>query len=204
MKKNIAIAALALLAGVVGLTSCRNASSLAKEINGDWSGTPVRFAKKTMVDGSFTPVFRFEQNGSQAGGNLELSAQISVTLPVNAPIDSAGTTAVSATAAGLATVRGSWVATDDDEVKLTFDMATLNIDIDPDVQFELADIWTSTDVPTVRTVSDAVTRTFLKEMNLGMTTALQKMDELDDIKIQDNLMKCEFLDSHQTLNRVYD
>lgn len=204
MKKNIAIAALALIAGIAGISSCKNADSLAKEIDGDWSGTPVRFAKKTMVNGSFTPVFRFEQNSNQAGGNLELSAQLSVTLPVNAPIDSAGTTAVSATAAGIATVRGSWIATDDDEVKLRFDMSTLTIDMDPDVQFELADIWTSTDVPTVRTVSEAVTKTFIKEMNLGMTTALQKMDELDDIKIQDNLMKCEFLDAHQTLNRVYN
>lgn len=195
---------IALVVGIASLVGCKTSGRLAQEIEGDWSGTPIQFNKKLMINGSYTPVVRFERNGEQAGGAVEFSAQLSVTMPVNAPIDSAGTTAVSATAAGLATVRGRWEVHDADEVKLTFDMSTLVVDMDPDVQFELANIWTSGDAPLTQRVSDAATKAFVKQMTEGITAELEKLDEIDDIRIKENLMRCEFLDKERTFNRVFE
>ena len=193
-----AVGALATLAG------CQTASTLSKKADGDWSGTPVRFDKKTNVDGTFTPVFRFVRQGNSNGGDFSIAADLSVTMPVNAPIDSLGTSAVSATAAGMATVRGTWYASDDDEIELTYDMSTLVINMDPEVTFELANIWTSTDTPTERTVSEAVKRAFVKQMTDAMSLTLQKLDDLDDVNIKENLMSCEFLKQKHTLNRIFD
>lgn len=198
------VAAIAVAGLFITLTGCETASRLAKNISGEWSGTPVRFSKKTDINGEFTPIFRFEQNGNTKGGDFTLSAQLSVMLPVNAPIDSLGTDAISATAAGIATVRGTWIASDDDEIKLRFDMSTLVVNMDPDIQFELANIWTSTDTPTERTASDAVRKAFTKQMTDGMTYSLGRLDELDDIHIKENLMTAKFLGQKQTLSRIFN
>lgn len=195
---------IALAGCLVALAGCQTASSLSKKVEGDWSGTPIRFDKKTEVDGTFTPVFRFERRGNSPGGDFTLSARVSVTMPVNAPIDSLGTSAVSATAAGLATVSGTWHASDIDEIDLTYDMSTMVVNMDPDVTFELANIWTSADTPTVRTVPDAVKKAFVKQMTDAMTYTLRKLDDLDDVSIKENLMSCEFLKQDHTLNRVFD
>lgn len=196
------------LIGVVGMiltvAGCQTASSLAKDVEGDWSGNTVRFSKKSDINGDFTPTFRFSRQGNSKGGALELMAQLSVMMPVNAPIDSAGTSAVSATAAGMATVRGTWFASDDDEIDLRFDMSTLVVNMDPDVQFELANIWTSTDTPTERTVPEAVKKAFVKQMTDAMTYTLQRLDELDDVHVKDNLMTAKFLGQRQTMSRIYD
>lgn len=195
--------ALATVVALAGFTSCHSADKLAQEVEGDWSGTPIRFAKKTMVNGEFTPTLSFVRNGEAKGGDVTITAMLSVTLPVNAPIDSLGTTAVSATAAGIATVRGTWEVRDDDDIRLNLDKSTLVIDVDPSVEFELTDIWSSSDVPAERKASDAVLKAFEKEMSKGMEWALRELDEVEDVKIKDNLMTCELADSHQTLNKIF-
>ncbi|MCM1310623.1 MAG: hypothetical protein NC301_06320 [Bacteroides sp.] len=197
-------ALIALVASFAVVAGCQTASMLSKKVEGSWSGNATRFSKKTDINGEFTPTFRFIRNGGTNGGELELTAQIAVMMPVNAPIDSIGTSAVSATAAGLATVRGSWIASDDDEIDLRFDLSTLVIDMDPDVQFELANIWTSSDVPTERTVSDAVKKAFVKQMTDAMTYTLMRLDDLDDVSIKDNLMSAKFLGQKQTLTRIFN
>lgn len=204
MQTTYKLSLIMLIAGLATLAGCKTATSLAKEIDGDWSGTPMRMDKKVVSDGTFTPVFRFVRSRSQAGGDFEMSAQLSVMMPVNAPIDSTGTSAVSATAAGIATVRGVWQADDEDEIKLTFDMSTLVINMDPDVEFELANIWTSSDVPSTRTVAEPVRRAFVKQMTDGISAACRQLDDIDDIHIRDNVMTCKYLGSRQTLTRIFE
>lgn len=186
------------------LTACDDASSLAKKIEGEWSGNAMRVDRKLADEMTMTPVFRFERQGSSSGGELTVVAQLSVMMPVNAPIDSLGTSAVSATAAGLASVRGSWRATDDDDIDLTFDMSTLDITMDPDVEFELANVWTASDTPTTRTVGERVRRAFVKQMTDGMTATLKRLDDIDDIHInkENNSLTCKFLKQKQTLTRT--
>lgn len=197
------VAVIAALGAATALTACDGKASLAKKIEGEWSGAPMRVDRKLADEMTMTPTFRFERQGSATAGELTMLAQVSVMMPVNAPIDSAGTSAVSATAAGLATVRGTWCATDDDDIDLSFDMSTVDVTMDPDVEFELANIWASADVPTTRTVAEPVRRAFVKQMTDGFKATLSKLDELDDIRFQqpENQLTCKFLKSKQILHR---
>lgn len=199
VKMMYAAAALFLLAGV---TACDTASSLASKVDGAWSGAPIRFDRKTAVDGEFTPTFEFARPDGGTKGDVTLAAAVEVTMPVNAPIDSVGTTAVSATATALATVRGTWMADDGDELKLYFDPATLTVTMDPDVQFEIADVWTSSDVPEASRLPAPVMKAFQRQIRDGMMRAVTRLDEIDDIKFHENLMTCEYLDGNRTLSRV--
>ena len=195
MTNSVRFSLIAVVAALAALAGCETPGRLAKNVEGDWSGTPVRFDKKIPVNGEFTPVFSFVRASNRAGGEMTLSARLSVMMPVNAPIDSIGTTAVSATAAGLATVRGTWEADGDDDIDLAFDLSTLVINMDPEVEFELANVWASGDVPTQRTVSEAVKKSFVKQMRDAMTSALHD---------KGTKMTCKFADVRQTLNRVYN
>lgn len=193
------IAVMLALVGGTALTACNGAASLGRKVEGEWSGSTMRVDRKLADEMTMTPTFRFAK-----GGELTMVAQLGVMMPVNSPIDSLGTSAVSATAAGMATVRGTWRATDDDDIDLTFDMSTLDITMDPDVEFELANVWTASDVPTTRTVSEPVRRAFVKQMTEGMTSTLSKLNELDDVRIDKSgkLMTAKFLKTKQTLSRV--
>lgn len=200
MKKTMMkIAVLSALVAGTALTACNGAASLGRKVEGEWSGSPMRVDRKLADEMTMTPTFRFAQ-----GGELTVVAQLAVMMPVNSQIDSLGTSAVSATAAGMATVRGTWRATDDDDIDLTFDMSTLDITMDPDVEFELANIWTASDVPATRTVSEPVRRAFVKQMTEGMTNTLRKLDELDDVRVDKSgtFMTAKFLKTKQTLSRV--
>lgn len=205
MKNFAKLTLITAFAAFFAVAGCETSGRLAKKIDGDWSGTPVKFNKKMPVNGEFTPVFSFTKT-SGAGGDVTLSAQMAVMIPVNAPIDSLGTTAVSATASGVATVRGTWLADDGDDIDLAWDLSTLVVNMDPDVEFELANVWTSTDVPTTRTVSDAVKKNFVRQMTDGMTAALKEIDDIDDIKFveSDTRLNCKFADMRQTLRRVFE
>lgn len=164
----------------------------------------MRFSKTTDINGEFTPTFRFERQGDSNGGDLTMSIPLSVMMPVNAPIDSLGTTPISATAAGIATIRGSWIASDDDEVDLRFDMSTLVVDMDNDIEFEYANVWASADTPSIQTVPDAVKKAFTKQMNDAVTFEIQRINKLDDISIKDNALTCKLFDQHLTLTRIYE
>lgn len=204
MKNVIKLSVLAFIAIVVSLVGCESPGRLASKVEGDWSGTPIRFNRKMPVSGEMTPLFHFERSGSRSGGTMTVSADVAVMMPVNAPIDSAGVAAVSATASGIATVTGVWEADDDNDIDLVFDLSTLTITLNPLVEFELADMWSANDVPVAHRVSDAVQKTFAKQMKRAVTQTLRDMDKLKDIKFvnSDSLMVCKFAGSKQMLHRI--
>lgn len=204
MSYTFKLVSIVVIIAVASLIGCTTSGDLAEKATGQWSGTTVHFDKKSMIDGAFTPTFRFDRAEGQNGGAVTITSLVSVTMPVNAPIDSVGTTAVSATATGIATVSGTWQTPDGNVIKLHLDMSTLVIDIDPKVSFELANIWTNADVPTERTVAPAVYKTFEKQMTEGLTGSLQKLDELDDVTIQDGMLTCTYIHSPQTLHRIFE
>lgn len=201
MKKLLTLSAIALLSALAGITSCKSDKSTAAQVAGEWCGTPVRMDRNTVDDGTFTPVFSFQLDKGARGGAVTLSAQLSVTMPVNAPVDSLGASVVSATAAGQAVATGTWRVDDGDEVKLIFNPSTLKVTFDPDVQFEVADVFTNYDVPEGATVPNAVKRAFVDRMTRGMQKALTELDELDDIHIEGVTMKCKMLGSRRILSR---
>lgn len=203
----VRLSMIALVAALAALSGCETPGRLSRRVEGQWSGVPMNFDKKTMIDGEFTPTFRFERiDGVRNGGNFTMTAMVNVTMPVDAPIDSLGTTPVSASASGLATVSGTWVADDTDDLDLIYDLTTLVVNMDPDVQFEYANIWTSGDLPASSKVPVAVRRAFEKQMTDGLTASIDEIDDLDDISFNkdETMMNCKLDDRKQTLTRIYE
>lgn len=188
IKYSMALSVLTVAAAVTFSTACESPTRLASKLEGTWSTSPQRFDKEIVGQGTYIPVLEFSREDKRPEGTVIISTQLSVTMPVNAPVDSMGAAPVSATAAGLATISGVWTADDDDQVKIALDPSTLDITMDPDVQFAIADVFTDYDTDSVSRVSPQVMRAFAEEARKGMTDVISRLNELDDIDFQSDVM----------------
>lgn len=203
IRTSVSVCFLAIVGSIAFITSCESPERLASRLEGAWSGVPERFDKEIVGDGTYTPVYEFTRPDKRPEGNVTLAAQVSVTMPVNAPVDSLGTSPVSATAAAMATVSGIWIADDDDEVKIAFDPSTLTITMDPDVQFEIADLFTSYDTDSVATVPTPVMKSFQEQIRKGMNDVISHINEFEDVNFKgEAMMTCKIQKRRLTLSRT--
>lgn len=201
-KTSAILTALVVVATLGYVTACDSPSRLASKIAGTWSGTSVRFDKKAVGDGTYTPVYEFTRAGASNEGSVTMTAQVSVTLPINSQINAEGTAPVSATAAAVATVSGVWHADDEDEIKIAFDPATLKVDVDPDIQFAIADVFTDFDTDSVATVTPRIMKAFSDQVSRGMNDVITQTHEFDDIHFtSDNMMTAKIHKTRQTFVR---
>ena len=201
-KTSAILTAIVVVATLGYVTACDSPSRLASQIAGAWSGTSVRFDKKTVSDGTYTPVYEFTRAGAANEGTVTMTAQVSVTLPINAQVNAEGAAPVSATAAAVATVNGVWHADDDDEIKIAFDPATLKVDVDPDVQFAVADVFTNFDTDESSTVAPQVLKAFSDQVTRGMNDVITRTHEFDDIHFtSDDMMTAKIHKTRQTFVR---
>lgn len=187
-KTSVVWTALAVAATMLYVTACDSPSHLASKIEGAWSGTSERFDKRIVGDGTYTPVYEFSRPDNRPDGTVSMTAQVSVTMPINSQVNAEGTAPVSATAAAVATVSGVWTATDEDEVKIAFDPSTLTVTMDPDVQFAIADVYTTFDTDSTATVSAQVMKAFREQVIRGMDEVISRVDEFDDIHFNSDAM----------------
>ncbi len=204
MKKYVIFTLLAVM--VVGticvITACDSPARLASKIEGSWTGVPTHFNKKEVSLGTFTPTLEFSRQGTTTSGTVLLSAPCAVTMPINSPVDPMGLDLVSATATGLVTVSGIWTAHDDDEVSIAFDPASLVVTMDPEVQFEVVNVMTATDIPQSGPVSAAVMNSFRQQIKRGMNYVIAHASQLDDISFpSSSILHCEINDRHLTFSR---
>lgn len=205
MKKYVIFTLLTIM--VVGticvITACDSPARLASKVVGSWTGVPTHFNKKEVGLGTFTPTLEFTRQGSTTGGTVLLTAPCSATMPINAAVDLQGNDPVSATASALVTVSGVWTAHDDDELTIAFDPATLVVTMDPDVQFEVANVMTATDTPQSGQVSAAVMNSFRQQIKRGMNYVMAHTTELDDITFPSaSILRCEIGNHHATFSRT--
>lgn len=142
------------VATVLGLSSCDNASKLADNMHGTWQGETTQMSKgkpdkhkdgdhkdkkaddrkggprdEGKVDMTCTPTITFTLDPGTKGGSLNITAQYTITQPVFTRTDSIAP--VKATISGNATASGTWLAKDDDDIRVTIDPSKINIVVDP-------------------------------------------------------------------------
>lgn len=201
-KTSAILTAIAVVATLGYVTACDSSSRLASKISGAWSGTSVRFDKHQVVDGTYTPIYEFSRTGNATEGTVTMTAQVAVTLPINSQVNAEGSAPVSATAAAVATVNGVWHADDEDEIKLAFDPATLTVDVDPDIQFAIANVMTNFDTDSTATVTPAVMKAFKDQVTRGMNDVITRTHEFDDIHFTaDDMMTAKIHKTRQTFVR---
>lgn len=191
--------AFALLAGVFMMTqtSCDSASKLAEDIDGSWSSAPEMLAN--TPDGLITGVdnFVFSKTASTSG-TIMIATMISVNREL--PVNHDSTEPVSLTASAKATVQGTWMAADDDEIKLIIDPASIQVEIDPEGIVAVPNLITEVVAPTTDSIPPALASALKKEILKVMTAKYIGLSQMDDVEIKDGRMKYEIDNTHYIMS----
>lgn len=191
--------AFALLAGVFMMTqtSCDSASKLAEDIDGSWSSAPEMLAN--TPDGLITGVdnFVFSKTASTSG-TIMIATMISVNREL--PVNHDSTEPVSLTASAKATVQGTWMAADDDEIKLIIDPTSIQVEIDPEGIVAVPNLITEVVAPTTDSIPPALASALKKEILKVMTAKYIGLSQMDDVEIKDGRMKYEIDNTHYIMS----
>ncbi len=188
MMKTISIIAAGLV--MLGLASCDN----RPDIVGQWQGTlkdavPQAATSNVTVnysfsrDGSTSAAYDFEfYEATKPEGELVSPYQLNV--------------------AGTASVQGTWqyVDREDDEVAITYDMSTLQVNVDPDAVVLQSDALTGMQEPQVDSLKTAV----LQRYTQIITSYLKSSPNVywDDVEVKKPILKYEVDKCDRVLQQV--
>lgn len=188
------IAAVALLAGV---SSCNEKSRLADEMTGTWSSAPERLMDNAASSATIVENYTFIRNGNETGGDVTLSALISVTGSIS------GTDAIiqpfSLSAGAIANISGTWSAIDDDEIRLDWNDSTLTVSVDPSAVTISVNNLTGKDIPTVDSLRPQLAESIRAQIKQAVEVRFLGTRRFDDIKIKNGEMKYEVNDADRIL-----
>lgn len=186
-------------AGILLLTSCSGTSSLAKNIEGSWSGTPKSLSTDIAGSTSIVEIISFLPGDIKNGGNFDVTSMISATGSVR------GTDGIlipySLTASASATAQGSWRAIDDDEIAINIDPSTIDVTVDPDALVFNNNMITGTEEATLDSIKPTVMNLLENRIKRDVMTRFLSIKHLDDVKVKSGLLKFEIDDEHYTLSR---
>ncbi len=199
MKKFLTFALL--IGSLLSFTSCNEKAKLASAVTGSWSGSAERVdtpdAKTTTT---VTRYFTFTTDaGSKTGGTLTATAQFS--LESGTQLEATNTQPISVTASGTATITGKWEATDDDEIMVSFDTNSLQVNVDPQEVVLEYTISTETSEPISEDLPATMATAIKRSMTSVMAHDVFSFSKIDDIKVKGNLMSCELGHKDYTFHR---
>lgn len=198
MRPFISVMICAAAAAGLTLSSCESASRLAKELDGSWSGAPVKLSDD--MSGIVTGIdnFVFTREGDR-DGNIEIATMIS--FDETLPADSMIVQPLSVTIAGIARAQGSWVATDDDEVSVTVDPESITVEIDPQGVTLNTSLLTGADAVLPDSIAPALAQAARRRILRDVTTRYYSLSHLDDVKVKDNRLIFEIGREHYIMSR---
>lgn len=183
------------------LSSCNEKARLAGEVEGVWSGSPERIADASAAYSSMVKTFDFQVDDSGEGGTVIITALIDVQNTV--PSDGDIVQPIEVSAAATATVTGTWRAIDDDEMLISLDAASTQINVDPKAVQLNYNVLDSESAPDTSTLKPAAAAVIGRQVSAAVTSNILTINKIDDIKVHDNtLMECEINDHDNTLHRT--
>ncbi|MDE6369684.1 MAG: hypothetical protein K2K94_10660 [Muribaculaceae bacterium] len=188
-------------AAIAALSSCSN----HPEIEGTWTGTPTRIDNiSAACDASATMSISFTQDEKSAqSGEVTISALIDANQPVTsetAGLDQPYEVSVAATA--VITGHWSYEEKGDDDIIITLDPSTLQVNVDPNGVTFSNDVLTETQQPLLDSLSSATADAWKKSIAKAMSERFYDMNRISDIKINNGIMSCEIHDRDFTFRRV--
>lgn len=196
--KNTAVLALALIGAAV-FAGCDSKSKLAKEIRGEWSSTPEMLVNTGAARATLTRVAEFSGAPGAPEGDVTLTALITVdnAIPANDSI----VTPLTISASGTATITGVYTVKDDDEIRLNLDATSLSIVMDPDavrLDYDIIDGGSGSSLEKLRPGALRLAR---QQIDRAAQEVFMNLDEIDDIRIDNNLMSCDVRHKSLTFRR---
>ncbi|MBD5245608.1 MAG: hypothetical protein HDS55_02540 [Barnesiella sp.] len=197
MKKIFGTIAAAMM--MIGLSSCDGRQTLAKEINGSWSASPDRITETATMSTGVIRIINFVRTPSEAGGDLIMSSLVSVSSQL--PRTDSVAQPVSMTASGIASIRGTWAAQDDDEIIVVLDASTFNVEVDSSAVVLTSNYVFNESTSDLATLKPSAVEMVRNQITQAVRDDFFSIRKIDDIKIKDNMMSCEINDEDFTMRR---
>ncbi len=180
---------LPLLAVLFVLGSCDDASYLAKNIEGTWSGAPARVPVRSDFDITATDTYNFTRDQGTKGGNVIITSMLSAQVPM-AQSDSA-MAGYNISAAATATISGTWDIIDDDEIEMILDPRSLTVNVDPKALEMRADAITGQQSPAIDSIAPALSASISHSISGAMSEYYLLQRHLEDVEIKNGIMRFE-------------
>ena len=184
---------------MIGLSSCDGRQTLAKEINGSWSASPDRITETAAMSTGVIRIINFVRTPSEAGGDLIMSSLVSVSSQL--PRTDSVAQPVSMTASGIASIRGTWAAQDDDEIIVVLDASTFNVEVDSSAVVLTSNYVFNESTSDLATLKPSAVEMVRNQITQAVRDDFFSIRKIDDIKIKDNMMSCEINDEDFTMRR---
>lgn len=176
-------------AAAVMLTSCDEKSKLADQMSGTWSSAPEQLVDNSASSATIIETYSFIRDTDRAGGELTLTALISITGQVN------GTDAFlqpfSMTAAGMASISGSWEAVSDEDVNIHWNDSTLSVSVDPSAVVLTSNVITGQTTPQLDSIKPQLAQSINAQITQAVKLRFLGTRKFEDIKVRDGEMKYE-------------
>ncbi len=184
------ICATAAVAGMLTLmTACDTKAKLAESVQGKWTGNPEKMLDTGAASASMVRTLEFTKGAADTEGSVTMTAMITVenTMQSNDSI----VTPLQITASGVATITGVYQGKDDDELTISLDATSMNVNVDPDAVKLNYNIATATSAPLVEKLKPGAAILATQQINRAAQNAFSNITEIDDIKIEGSIMRCE-------------
>ena len=184
------ICATAAVAGMLTLmTACDTKAKLAESVQGKWTGNPEKMLDTGAASASMVRTLEFTKGAADTEGSVTMTAMITVenTMQSNDSI----VTPLQITASGVATITGVYQAKDDDELTISLDATSMNVNVDPDAVKLNYNIAAATSAPLVEKLKPGAAILATQQINRAAQNAFSNITEIDDIKIEGSIMRCE-------------
>ena len=200
LRTKIIIASMA-MALITGLTACEKQADIA----GTWAGSPSQFAPEdqgtpagTTANSMITTRMTFiPVEGDNSQGTVEVASDLSLTEAV--PFDSTIVAPYEMSVAGTAVISGVYHFDDNDEVVMSLDPSTLNVNIDPQTVAYSENLITGAQAPQIERLKPAIAAAMKAKITPMLQAYYARYQRIEDIKVKNGLMSCEIGDRDYTL-----
>lgn len=182
------------------MSACDSKAKLAEAVQGQWTGNPETVLDTGAASATMTRILEFTKGAADTEGSVTMTAMISVenTMQFNDSI----VTPLQITASGTATITGVYQAKDDDELTISLDATSMNVNVDPDAVKLNYNIATENSAPLVEKLKPGAAILATQQINRAAQNAFSNITEIDDIKINGNIMSCEINHTDLTLTKT--
>ncbi len=182
MKFRSIIAGAAVLLGLT-MVSCESATRLAKDVDGTWTGGVDRIPGDALTSDVYsTYTFTYNADQAQAGGDIVINATLSANYSDNVVVGDMPSS-VALTVAGTSKVSGTWTAVDDDEIVITLNPSTLEVNLDPDAQSLTTTAGLTTEA--IDTLKPRLLSMIKDRMAYDLRIKYSSPIHMDDVKVKD-------------------
>lgn len=195
-----ATALLCTAAILVTMTSCDSGAKLISELQGEWTGNPERILDSGAASASMVRVLEFTRGAADTEGTVTMTALITVenTMEFNDSI----VTPLQISATGTATITGTFQAKDRDELLVSLDATSLNVEVDPQAVQLNYNIISESSAPIIEKLKPGAAILATQQINHAAQSAFTNITEIDDIEIKNNIMTCEISNKDLAFTRA--